>query len=1293
MRAGSRSLALCAAALAVGLSLPAAAGAAVPVIESSSLAAATETSATLGGMLDPKGAQVKYHFDYVPLAEYELNGFTNAKAAPEADATIPGAVKGKADLLEGSNHLTNLSTSAGTFAPGQALTPITGIPAETTITKVIADSEGNPTELVISKAATATSPQASLTATGAQPVVVALSPLSPATAYRARLVAKNLKAIPEEGIGPEVLFATFAPPPTYGPCPNDLLRSGELAPSGKPGARLPDCRSYEQASPVDKNAGDVLSSVQYAKAAEDGGGVVYGSTFGAPGALGAGELPFYLASRGAGEAGWTSQGLLAPASLGEQSSPLRGWLPDFSASFASATRLGTPSRGALYELHRDGSPPSLVAPYADQFGEPVHTYAGASADGSTVLFESTAKLPPEEGAPPFALAKAGARNLYAWERETGHLSLAGVMNSTGETEALLPKGTYAGPYDWLSGQLRIGGAEFGYYLGAEQAISAEGSVFFTSVSDGQLYERLNPTRPQSEMQAGQCSEAEMACTIHLSASQKTNGQGPNGADPAGAKPAAFMAASTDGATAYFTSSEKLTNDANTGPEQPPAQIGRAELSDPDPNATKVESFLPTHALGVAVDPKGEYVYWAEPALGTIARAKLKEGGAGVEATEASFIEPGETKAITFPKSEPGVYHSAPSAPRYVAVDEDYVYWTNPGPPAGEETSFNAEGGPLEGGGTIGRARIDGSGPEPLQPEFITGATNPQGIAVNETHIYWANAGTSAGTRAIGRATIAGGEVKQSFIKATGGGTKPYGVALSPNHIYYSGNEEGEDNAYIWRFPLDGSGEGIIIGVGKEGVRGLALDAGHVYWAAGGEGAIGRATLNLENREKEFIKPSGSPLGLAVSGTNLYWSVNGEAPPNPGNDLYRYRRAGTGSCAGPGGCLDDLSPDPVGNGAEVQGVVGASEDGSYLYFAANGDLDAAGPAQAGDCHGSPSSGFGGSCNLYRYHEGQLDYIAPLNLAGGVEGSDVLNWTQRPRELNGTATYVEKTSFLSADGRTLLFRSREALTGYDNKNAQGQAVPEYYLYRAGEPLRCVTCNPSGTAPEAGPGLNSTAYPSIGPAAYGASSVPSRHLAAGGDRVFFESTEALVSADSNGLGGCPQVGTTVQFFSACTDVYEWEAPGSGSCTEAGPGWSPLNGGCIYLISTGKSPYPSFFLDASASGSDVFLLSRDSLVGQDTDALQDVYDARVDGGLGAQNPSLQPPCEGEGCLPAAPPPPPYTPAPRFSGPANPAPKRCKAKKCHKHHKHKHKHVRKKHHKHKQHKKRHGATRRGGGR
>jgi hypothetical protein len=115
-----------------------------------------------------------------------------------------------------------------------------------------------------------------------------------------------------------------------------------------------------------------------------------------------------------------------------------------------------------------------------------------------------------------------------------------------------------------------------------------------------------------------------------------------------------------------------------------------------------------------------------------------------------------------------------------------------------------------------------------------------------------------------------------------------------------------------------------------------------------------------------------------------------------------------------------------------------------------------------------------------------------------------------------------------------------------------------------------------------------------------VLTRNLSADGSRVFFETSEALVSRDVNGQ----------------TDVYEWEADGTGTCTSANGTFDSASGGCLFLISTGQSGQASHFGDASVDGSDVFFLTRQALVSQDQDENGDVYDARVGGGMPGQNP-----------------------------------------------------------------------------
>ncbi len=1001
---------------------------------------------------------------------------------------------------------------------------------------------------------------------------------------------------------------------------------------------LPDGRVYEQASPVNKDGGDVLGDVPGVKAAANGGGITFESSFGIPGGQGAQEFPTYFASRGPG--GWSTQGLLPPPSAGERAQVI-GWSPDYTEVFSSVSKLGTSKLSALVVESTASGESVQITPYV---AKTEFAYAGESRDGSVVLFESPSKIIPR--------ALEGFPNLYAWDRETGQITLAGVTNQ--ETSPL--KGTLAGPYAWTAGagrrQLSLGGADRGFYLQDEHAIAPEGSIFFTEAGTGQLFKRLNPTEEQSDLSEGtkgKCTKSALACTIHVSASHRSV------PDTAGSQPAAFQAASADGSEAFFTSPEKLTEDANTGPDQPPAQIELGAVG----GTIEKPDFIPKQAVGVAVD--GSHVYWANPAAGTIGRANLD--GSGID---EDFIEP-EPVTFQFEREvKPGVFEPAeetvPSEPRYVAVDADHIYWTN--------TGRSNEFGPVDEEGTIGRANIGGPTPTEIKPNFIRGTSNPQGIAVNAEYIYWANAARDPVKRSIGRALITGGEVEETFFTKTFGKII-YGLALSPSHIYFSANDEENDFGWIRRIPLEGGKEEFVF-VGKAGVRGVAIAGSDIYWATQGEEEIGHIPIAdfpelggcevTDGCEGEFIKLEGKPNGVAANAEHLFWATNGEAATNPGNDLYRY---------GPGEeQLEDLTPDPTDtNGAEVQGVLGASADGKYLYFAANGVLDEAEEAEPGDCKGTVGSA-SGSCSLYLWHEGTIELVGRLKSESGSPGPpDSLNWTATPRDQFGTSSYVPKTSFVSADGRALLFRSQEKLTPYDN-----DGVPEFYRFKVGQGISCVSCNPAGEAAKSGPRIESIAFPGLGPLA-SVAAVSARILSASGDQAFFETSEALVPADTNGQGGCLPSGTSNQNYPACDDVYEWEAAGAGGCQEGGPAYSPINSGCIYLISSGKSEFPSLFADASADGKDVFFFTRDQLVGQDKDQLQDVYDARVQGGLAAQSPVAAVPCEGaEACHgPAQTPPVESTPATStFLGPGNQAQKHKKQKAKKKSKKHKKHHSKK---------------------
>jgi hypothetical protein len=170
-----------------------------------------------------------------------------------------------------------------------------------------------------------------------------------------------------------------------------------------------------------------------------------------------------------------------------------------------------------------------------------------------------------------------------------------------------------------------------------------------------------------------------------------------------------------------------------------------------------------------------------------------------------------------------------------------------------------------------------------------------------------------------------------------------------------------------------------------------------------------------------------------------------------------------------------------------------------------------------------------------------------------------------------------------------------------------------------LLCASCDPSGARPHGNEyiGLGSTGPWMAGRIAGWENDLyAARVMSDNGRRVFFESFDSLAPRDTNGK----------------MDVYEWEAPGEGRCQESSSSFSKQDGGCVSLISTGKSPSGSRLVDASPSGRDVFFATGESLLPQDY-GLVDIYDARENGGLPIP---VEPPasCEGEACqAPVVPP------------------------------------------------------------
>jgi DNA-binding beta-propeller fold protein YncE len=388
---------------------------------------------------------------------------------------------------------------------------------------------------------------------------------------------------------------------------------------------------------------------------------------------------------------------------------------------------------------------------------------------------------------------------------------------------------------------------------------------------------------------------------------------------------------------------------------------------------------------------------------------------------------------------------------------------------------------------------------------------------------------------------------------------------------------GAKNLYEWsgdalRLPMklaDGTPvAGAFKGFSPDGSRAFFTNEGKLYARSNGT-----ETVRLDASQVGGPGGGANLESASADGSQVLISddasadLTADTAPGSGINLYKYDFAS--------GQLTDLTP---AGKVELKSVFGISEDGSYVYFEAFGSL------APGATQGHP--------NRYLWHTGTTSFLSVLT---GVAFNQLR---------------------VSGNGLFVAFASAQKLTSYDNTDANtGNPDYEFYIYSAtSNRLVCASCNPSGAPPVGGARVETHA---------------ARNLSES-DRFFFETTEPLLPADTNGR----------------QDVYEFEPDGVGSCSEPA--------GCVFLISTGTGTQDTWLIEASPSGNDVFLREDQKLVPRDTvEEFHTIYDVRVDGGFAG--PSSPPPCTTpEVCRGAASLQPPIFGAPAsqtFSGKGNLAP------------------------------------------
>lgn len=400
--------------------------------------------------------------------------------------------------------------------------------------------------------------------------------------------------------------------------------------------------------------------------------------------------------------------------------------------------------------------------------------------------------------------------------------------------------------------------------------------------------------------------------------------------------------------------------------------------------------------------------------------------------------------------------------------------------------------------------------------------------------------------------------------------------------------------------------------------GTPNDGNSRYWTASADGRrvlfTGRYGIARNGSSSGSTECANTPFGNAVTSSGQ------------GCDLYEYD-----ADAPIGEHLTDLSSDSSDpKGAGVVGVLDASADGTYVYFAARGRLGGSGRDEAQNLEA-------GTYNLYLAHAGGVHLVGFLGeseASGPPATARALVSVKNPDRL--------WTSQATASGSEFVFESSVGVPGQ---------VSEVYLYSTEDDATiCVSCRRDGRPPFA-----QRLVDLITAADVNAEERLNRPVVLTADgRLYFYSFDPLAPGAVEGD----------------RNLYQWEG-GQVSLIAVEPSDVPRAGG---------EPVASFFAGTGADGDDVYFATPHALVGSDRDGRWDVYDARVGGGL-PESATPAPPCDagvegvcnsgGGDATSSAPP-----PTAAFAGPGNPPAKPRHVTHEKRHHKRKH-HTKRKGHRH----------------
>lgn len=362
------------------------------------------------------------------------------------------------------------------------------------------------------------------------------------------------------------------------------------------------------------------------------------------------------------------------------------------------------------------------------------------------------------------------------------------------------------------------------------------------------------------------------------------------------------------------------------------------------------------------------------------------------------------------------------------------------------------------------------------------------------------------------------------------------------------------------------------------------------------------------------RPSAEFVGASSDGSKVFFLSKAPLVPGDEDATPNLYMATIGCPGGEADCvvskrevteLARVSTPVSGIAAGVEGLVAMDPGASHLYFVARGVLS---PANS-----QGQSPVSGADNLYVYDSVSrtMSFIAGLCSGEGRSGERAdahcpANWHSRrgAHEVDSDKNLwnqPEPQAQVTGDGRFLVFVSYAQLVSGDTDNAV-----DVYRYAAdtgqltrvsvGEEGYEANGNQADDVGQENADAGLEPNTTVQPPAFEQALLQMRAVSEDGSRIVFSSAGRLSAGATNGL----------------SNAYEWHE------------------GNVSLVSSGSDEQSTGQLERMAispSGRDIFFLTVQKLLGQDTDEASDLYDARLGPPEFPVSPTVKKACSPEAC------------------------------------------------------------------